>query len=130
MDRRLETVGQRLETVDRRFDAMEERVKQLISDNMDRVDKRFDVLEKRIGERFDTVDRRIENVASRLDRVETNLNAVVMQTIGFNKSLADHDRLIQGALATQSAMHKAFDAMAKELREHRHTNGNGGTQKQ
>ena len=94
------------------LEGMEERIKQLISDTASRAD-----------ERFDTVERRIDSLASRLDRVETNLGAVALQTTGFNKSLADHDRLIQGILATQSAEQRAFDALAKQLREHRHENG-------
>jgi hypothetical protein len=76
-----------------------------------------------IDQRFDAVEQRIDAVTSRLDRMENMLNGVAMQTVGFNKSLADHDRLIQGALATQSAQIRAIDALAKELREHKHTNG-------
>jgi hypothetical protein len=82
----------------------------------------------RIDQRFDAIEQRIDSLVSRLDRVETNLGAVILQTTGFNKSLADHDRLIQGALATQSAQLRAFDALSRELREHKHGNGSSPAQ--
>jgi hypothetical protein len=86
-------------------------------------DQRIDDLREDMKKRFDGIEQRIDSLVSRLDRVETNLGAVILQTTGFNKSLADHDRLIQGALATQGAQQKAFEAVVKQLREHKHGNG-------
>jgi chromosome segregation ATPase len=95
-----------------RFDAVEERIKQLISDVAERIDQRFDI-----------IDRRFEAVNTRLERLETNVNVVMMQTQTYNQSLADHDRQIASFLATQSAIQKTLEALAKQLREHKHGNG-------
>jgi hypothetical protein len=65
----------------KKFDSVAE----LVSAVAARTDQRIDGLRENMEKRFDTL-------ASRLERMENMLiiNGVAMQTVGFNKSLADH----------------------------------------
>jgi SMC interacting uncharacterized protein involved in chromosome segregation len=98
------------------LEGMEERIKDLMSDNMGRVDARFDTIEQRVG-----------SLEKQLARVESNTAGMQIQMGGMSRSLAEHDQMFREIQATQHAERVAFDALAKQLREHRHDNG--GAQK-
>ena len=112
-------LAQMEERTTKRFEAMEERVKQLISDTANRTDERFDWVQKR----FDTVDSEIRLLSSRIDRLDGNIGVMMTHLSVINKGLTDHDQQIAGTLSTQTAMQKALNALADRLRDHRHDNG-------
>jgi len=65
--------------------------------------------------RFEKVDERFDAVLRRLDRIETNVTATQMQTMGMSKSLTDAERLDTAMLGTQFAQQRAIDDLAARV---------------
>jgi hypothetical protein len=76
----------------------------------------FSDLRSEMGRRFDLVDQRFDALELRMDRMDTHIGAVLLETAGVSKSLTAGERLDTAMSATQSAQQKAIDDLAARLR--------------
>jgi chromosome segregation ATPase len=76
----------------------------------------FSELRSEMGRRFDLVDQHFGVLEKRLDRMETHLAALTIETSGLSRSVSASERLETSMSATQIAQQKAIDDLAARLR--------------
>jgi uncharacterized coiled-coil DUF342 family protein len=74
-------------------------------------------LRREMNARFDQADTRFQTLERRAERLETHMQALVLQTAGMSKSLTDAERLDTSFAATQAAQQKAIDDLYQQIAE-------------
>ena len=99
---------ERLEASEQRLIGPQERMMEAFTANLSE-------LRNEMNARFDKVDARFEVLERRTERMEVDMQSLILQTGGMSKSLTDAERIDSRFAATQSAQQAAIDDLAARV---------------
>ena len=97
----LEGMEERL--IERTRDMQKEVLRPMLDAAVESIGTDFSDLRSEMGRRFDLVGQRFDALELRMDRMDTHIGAVLLETAGVSKSLTVGERLDTAMSATQSA---------------------------